>query len=206
MPRIGGTATLGRESGVTVRANGSVVTYEVTDPEARESYESLIAPRSGALLAYDDFESGGTGAWTTTGGTGGVDDGTSHTGRYALYHNVANGTMERTTGVNTTGYDAVVVEYWAQEGLRTFTPDAGPEPSEGENMTLQYYNASGGWTEVDRTLAVDGSPPTRYERRVYIGAADARHDGFRLRFVAPADASSDHWYVDDVRILGREER
>jgi len=206
MPRIGGTNYLDREPGVTVRANGSAVAYEVTGDEARESYRSLVAPQSGALLAYDDFESGSVPSEWSVSGVGGVDDRAQHTGRYALYHNTVNGTLNRTAGVNTTGYDAVVVTYWAQEGLPTGTPDAGPEPGEGENMTVQYYNASGQWKSVDRLLAVTGSPPVRYDRRVYINASDARHDDFRIRFRAPADANSDHWYVDDIRILGREER
>jgi len=209
VPRIGATEYLDRESGVTVRngtdTNRTVVAYDYTNAEARESYRSLIAPESGALLVYDDFESGSTGTWTVTGGTGGVDDDARNTGRYALYHNGGgDGTLNRTAALNTTGYDALVVSYWAQEGLPG-GPTAGPEPDEGENMTLQYYNASGVWKTADRTRAIDAGPPVRYDRRVYINASDARHDEFRIRFVTPADAPSDHWYVDDVRVLGREE-
>jgi hypothetical protein len=209
VPRIGATEYLDRESGVTVRngtaTNRTVVAYDYTNAEARESYRSLIAPESGALLVYDDFESGSPGTWTVTGGTGGVDDDARNTGRYALYHNGGgDGTLNRTPALDTTGYDALVVSYWAQEGLPG-GPTAGPEPKEDENMTLQYYNASGVWKTVDRTRAVDAGPPVRYDRRVYINASDAGHDAFRIRFVTPADAPSDHWYVDDVRILGREE-
>lgn len=212
LPRVGATEYLDRESGVSVRANGTsdngtVVVYDYTDAEARESYRSLIAPLSGALLVYDDFESGATGNWVGAGGgTVGIDDGARNTGRYGLYHNGnGDGRLNRTAALNTTPYDAIVVSYWAQEGLPTGTPNSGPEPDEGENMTLQYYNASGVWKTVDRTSAVDSGPPIQYDRRVYINASDAKHDGFRIRFVTPADAPSDHWYVDDIRILGREE-
>jgi hypothetical protein len=212
LPRLGATEYLDREPGVSVRANGTgangtVVSYDYTGAESRESYRSLIAPESGALLAYDDFESGGTGHWTVAGGgMGGVDDRAQHTGRYGLYHNgFAGGTLNRTEALNTTAYDAIVISYWAQEGLPTGNPNAGPESYEGENMTLQYYNASGVWKTADRTRAVDSGPPVRYDRRVYINASDAQHADFRIRFVTPSDAGSDHWYVDDIRILGREE-
>jgi hypothetical protein len=206
VPQVGGTAYLDREPGVSIRDNGSVVSYAVTDPEAREAYRSLVAPDSGALLLYDDFESGSVPAnWSVVNGTGGVDDRAANTGAYALYHNSVDGRLERTSGVNTTGYDAVVVAYWAQEGLPSGSPDAGPEPGEGENMTVQYLDENGQWVTVDRALAVDGSL-VRYDRRVYINASDARHDDFRVRFLTPADAGSDHWYVDDVRVRGRHER
>jgi hypothetical protein len=200
---------------VTVRRNGSTVAYDARGGESAEAYRSLIAPRSGALLAYDDFERpSGTPDWALTGGgANGTATGAVHTGGYAMYYTgtgvTTTGALERTATVDTTGYDAVVIEYWAQEGRVPdvgANPTAGPDLGEDEDLVLQYYDAGRGtWVTLDRLEPVENGLAS-FDRRIYVDEAAARSPSFRIRFAVSSDNTNDRWFVDDVRIRGREER
>ena len=214
-PRLGGTDYLARQPGVTVRRNGTTVAYDARGGESAEASRSLIAPRSGALLAYDDFENpSGTPDWALTGGgANGTATGAVHTGGYAMYYTgtgvTTTGALERTATVDTTGYDAVVIEYWAQEGRVPdvgANPTAGPDLGEDEDLVLQYYDAGNGtWVTIDRLEPVEDGL-AGFDRRIYVDEAAARSPSFRIRFAVSSDNTNDRWFVDDVRIRGREER
>jgi hypothetical protein len=164
--------------------------------------DKRVAPHSGSTLLYSNFEDGSLGPdWTLAGaGSAGVDSATSHTGARAAYHTgPTDGRLETTGGYNTSSYDEVVVEYWVQEGLPG-GPTAGPETSEGEDLTVQYYNGTA-WTTIDTITAIESGPPRTYYRTFRLGEP-AVTDDFRLRFVTPADNNNDQWYVDDVLIRG----
>jgi hypothetical protein len=167
-----------------------------------------VAPERGAVLFYSNYETGSFGPdWTTTGiGSFGVDAQANGSGSQAAYHNgPANGIgyiqMTSSAAVDTSGYDEVVIDFWAQEGLS----GNGPELSENELLTLQYLDDSSTWQNV---TSIEPDPSTQgvtFDRRYVLDAADdALHGDFRLRFYIPADNPDDYWYVDDVRITGRE--
>jgi hypothetical protein len=173
------------------------------------------APESGTTLLYENFENGTLDAnWTTTTDGPfpgqveiGVDSQVQHTGAYAAYVDAqtgistTEGRIEMANGRNTTTFDDIVVDYWAQEGLPSSN---GPEPAEGENLTVQYLDDSGSWVTLDRVDAKSGTIE-RYHRRVTVDAPAARHANFRIRFLVPVDQNSDRWYVDDVTVTGRRD-
>jgi hypothetical protein len=196
---------------------GFDVTYEDPAVSTRSSVTVEVgehpAPESGGTLVYENFENGSFDSeWTTTATAPslvdiGVDGQAHNTGAYAAYADgVATSSgeegrieLDSSAALNTTTFDAVVVEYWAQEGIPS---QNGPEANEGENLTVQYLDDSGTWRELDRVDA-SSAPEKTYDRSVEVTSQDALHDDFRIRFVAPSDQNSDRWYVDDVRILGR---
>ncbi|MBK8913578.1 MAG: hypothetical protein IPM64_03085 [Phycisphaerales bacterium] len=69
----------------------------------------------------------------------------------------------------------------------------------GESLVVEYYNVARLWTEINRVVS-DGSNPEHFTLWMHALPADARHNGFRLRFRAEVDENNDQWFVDDVRI------
>lgn len=194
-----------------------------------------VAPESGHVFLYSDFEESGLGSTAWTGsdidasepddyGAGNFDisSGIAHTGDGAAFHNgdpslipgsgYTNGTIETAGSYDTSSYDAVVVEFWAQEGEpggpgNPGGSDAGPETGEGEDLTVQYYNGTD-WVTVGELVppASPVSDPKQYYRRIRLDDPGALHSGFRFRFVMPADANSDRWFVDDIVLRGYYDR
>jgi hypothetical protein len=194
--------------------------FDLTYGTASVSYNTTIAvdvggdptPYAGVTLLYSHFEDtgGSLGAnWTLTNtdggsaGTAGVDTRAAHTGAAAAYHNGdGRGQLATATTYDTSAFEAVAVTFWAMEGYPTPSPpsDHGPEPGEGESLTLEYWSGSS-WVSVD-TVPADETATVSYERTVRIDDPAALHENFRIRFDAPADATTDHWYLDDVTIVG----
>jgi len=69
----------------------------------------------------------------------------------------------------------------------------------GEELVVEYLDHFLHWRELDR-IASDGIDQSAYVERSYLLPADARHDGFRVRFRAEVDAPDDDWYLDDLTI------
>ncbi|QOJ15650.1 MAG: hypothetical protein HRU75_13810 [Planctomycetia bacterium] len=81
--------------------------------------------------------------------------------------------------------------------LSYFTQHRFVEP--GESLIVEYYNVSRLWTEINRVIS-DGSDPEFFTLWMHALPADAKHNGFRLRFRVEVDENNDQWFVDDVRI------
>jgi hypothetical protein len=196
--------------------DSSTVSYNTT---LLVDVNETVASTSGGLLQYSNFEQANLQAtsWSrdsnVSAAPGDATDGkfalsgVSNTGSQSLVHNgntsSSSGTVDflnLSDKMNTTGYDRVIIEYWAEEGGGGSPGgDGGPEGGEREQLTLQYFNGTG-WENADR-LDADGTPTNNtYHRSVAIEDPEAFGDHFRIRFAMPADADSDEWFLDDVVI------
>jgi hypothetical protein len=135
-------------------------------------------------------------------GSAGVEnvDGADTAPRYAYIDSGASGGTNRSItlahALDTRGYGALDVSFYARQ-------DSANDPDgASEDLTVEYWTASGSWETVD-TLDSNGGGDggTDYRRQVRITDADALHDGFRLRF-AQDSATDAEWHVDTVEMLG----
>ncbi len=80
-----------------------------------------------------------------------------------------------------------IIGYWAAY--------AGGNPA--SQLVVDYRNAAGHWTELDRLLggAADDGP---FVQGVHGAPADAFHDAFRLRFRLESSSDTDEWSIDNV--------
>jgi len=81
--------------------------------------------------------------------------------------------------------------------LQFYTNHSGVEA--GEELIIEYLNASLDWTELDRIVSVGGAPGS-YTIHTYDLPPNARHNNFRLKFVTNTNESNDNWYIDDVSV------
>lgn len=186
-----GTITASLPNATSPEENVSVVVTEVTPPGGGGSVtvETILS---------DGFESG-LGNWSANSeGRVGTTTARSHLGaRSAVVNGDPTGRLV-SDDLDTSGASYLEVEYWA---YRT----DGPELDEDEDLRLQYQRADGSWTTIDvvRLRATGGGTTQRsFSRRLLVPDAAALRNGVRFRFTAEADASSDEWYVDDVRVYG----
>jgi hypothetical protein len=202
-----------REDGVyRLRYTGGDGTLMASLPNATSAEENVSvavievsAPSGGGNVTVetvlsDGFESG-LGNWSTNSqGNVGTTTAQSHLGfRSAVVNGDPQGRLV-SDDLDTSGASYLEIEYWA---YRT----DGPELDEDEDLRLQYQRADGSWKTIDvirlRDADGSGSPdPRSFSRRLLVPDAEALRDGVRFRFTAFADAGSDAWYVDDVRIYG----
>jgi hypothetical protein len=69
----------------------------------------------------------------------------------------------------------------------------------GEELVLEFTDATGAWIELDRVTS-DGTQQSAYvEQSVTIPAA-AYHDLVQFQFRAEVSDSTDDWFIDDVSI------
>ncbi|MDP2827005.1 MAG: LamG-like jellyroll fold domain-containing protein [Sulfuricellaceae bacterium] len=87
------------------------------------------------------------------------------------------------------------ISYWVKSGGGT----TNRAPDAGENLVAEYYNSSGSWTQLATYLA-NGSTTSSIYNASFLLPADAKHEGFRLRFrqLAGSGYDRDYWHVDDV--------
>lgn len=139
--------------------------------------------------AWEGFDNG------TTGVSGAEQNGDS--GQSAFHNGDGDGGLVMRDAVDTSGADRLAVELWAQEGQKS---GSGPERDEDETLTVQYLDANDDWTTLDTLQPDQSADGKEFYRRFELANADALHAGFKLRVVTPADATSDRWFIDDVRI------
>lgn len=87
------------------------------------------------------------------------------------------------------------ITYWVKSGGGT----TNRAPDAGENLVAEYYNNAGSWTLLATYLANGSTTSTIYNASFPL-PADAKHEGFRLRFrqLAGSGYDRDYWHVDDV--------
>ena len=81
--------------------------------------------------------------------------------------------------------------------LQFYTNHSGVE--NGEELVVEYLNVGLDWIELDRIVS-DGTNPAGFTVHTYTLPANARHNGFRLRFFTDTSETNDDWYVDNVSI------
>ena len=169
----------------------------ISKPEVNPFYNIS----SEIILFEDDFEDGSyVGDWTLS-GTGGVGTETSNSGIYSAYHR-SNGGSFTSNPFDLRGYTEVNVSYWVQQGNASLGSE---EPEPGEDLYVEYYNDTGGWSILDQFLGAD--PGATIYNGSHILPANALHSGFRLRFRQSqgSGGSSDWWHFDDVILKSNSE-
>jgi Metallo-peptidase family M12/Reprolysin family propeptide len=78
-----------------------------------------------------------------------------------------------------------------------FTQHKGVES--GETLTAQYWSTSGDWVTLN-TIVSSGTDQNDFVLWTHVLPTNAKHDGFRMRFVADGNDTGDDWYIDDIRV------
>lgn len=136
------------------------------------------------------FESG-FGNWTATNATrSGVNGDT--------FQSTSNSMFLRHDTVTSTSiaFDSAElgdIEVWVQRGSDTFSEN----PDNGEDLTLQYLNASNTWVTLE-TFFGNGTPGEEFTR-TYPMPESALHSNFRVRasYNGASGSDFDYWHIDD---------
>lgn len=117
--------------------------------------------------------------------------------RFALHFDgdATGGDEVRSQPINLLGKSDAVLQFAYERG------GAGNAPENGEDLSLDYFNADGEWINL---LVLPGSGPvtTSFSMQSVILPVDAYHSSFRFRFRNIASVGPfDDWYLDDIRIF-----
>jgi hypothetical protein len=69
----------------------------------------------------------------------------------------------------------------------------------GKKLFVEYWSSGGDWIILN-TITSDGVDELNFTQWLHNLPANARHDGFRIRFRTDSVDGTDDWYVDDVRV------
>jgi hypothetical protein len=69
----------------------------------------------------------------------------------------------------------------------------------GETLVVQYWSATGDWLTLN-TITSDGVDQNDFVQWTHALPGNARHDGFRMRFVVNGNDTGDDWYIDDISV------
>lgn len=136
------------------------------------------------------FESG-FGNWTATNATrSGVNGDTFQSSANAMF--LRHDTVT-STSIAFDSSNLGEIEVWVQRGSDTFSEN----PDNGENLTLQYLNASNSWVTLE-TFPGSGVAGEVFAR-TYAMPDSALHSNFRVRANLNGASGSDfdYWHVDD---------
>ncbi len=171
--------------------------WHIDDIVITESGTIAPPPPSSNLAANtcDDFENG-FGNWETSNSSrSGINSDTFNSSGNSMY--LRHDTVTTTSlPFNSGGVNEMTV--WVRRGADSFSEN----PDNGENLTLQYFNASSTWVSLE-TFTGSGSQGQIFNRTYALPTA-AQHANFRVRFVYPFASGSDfdYWHIDDVCFNG----
>lgn len=137
------------------------------------------------------FESG-FGNWTTTNATRSsinADTFQSANNSMFLRHNTVT-----TTSIAFDSTELGEIEVWVQRGSDAFSEN----PEAGEDLTLQYLNASSTWVTLE-TFSGNGTQGEVFAR-TYTMPVSAWHANFQVRATLATGSGSDfdYWHIDDL--------
>jgi FlgD Ig-like domain len=117
--------------------------------------------------------------------------------KFALHFDgdAKGGDEVRSQPINLFGKSDAVLQFAYERG------GAGNAPENGEDLSLDYFNADGEWINL---LNLPGSGPvtTSFSMQSVILPPDAYHSSFRFRFHNVASVGPfDDWYIDDIRLF-----
>jgi len=69
----------------------------------------------------------------------------------------------------------------------------------GKKFFVDYFNSAGKWINLN-TITSDGVTQDTYDFWQVALPANAKHNGFRIRFYPDGDDGTDDWYVDNIRV------
>jgi MSHA biogenesis protein MshQ len=164
--------------------------------------QSVVFAAPGDVLFQDDF-SGTLSQWNVNRGVGdaGIGTQTSNSPPSSMY--LRNGQVTVTSDTIDASVPAARLDVWIQRGSngRFDAP-----PYDGEDLLVQYLNASNVWVTLE-TFSSTGAAGETFNR-TYQLPADALHANLQIRF-AMQDGSSwwcgygyctGYWHVDDVSV------
>eukprot|EP00903_Cladosiphon_okamuranus_P002971 g2969.t1 len=137
------------------------------------------------------FESG-FGNWTATNTTrSGVNGNTFQSSSNSMF--LRHDTVT-STSIAFDSSELGEIEVWVRRGADTFSEN----PDNGEDLTLQYLNASNVWTTLE-TFPGNGTAGQIFER-TYAMPESALHANFRVRANLNGASGSDfdYWHIDDL--------
>lgn len=136
------------------------------------------------------FESG-FGNWTTTNATrAGINTDTFQSASNAMF--LRHDTVTATS-IAFDSSELGEIEVWVRRGSDTFSEN----PDNGENLTLQYLNATNVWMTLETFLG-NGTPGEVFSR-TYAVPESALHANFRVRanYNGASGSDFDYWHLDD---------
>ncbi|MEO1553170.1 MAG: hypothetical protein AAFR82_04500 [Pseudomonadota bacterium] len=137
------------------------------------------------------FESG-FGNWSTTNATrSGVNGDTFQSSSNSMY--LRHDTVT-STSIAFDSAELGEIEVWVRRGSDTFSEN----PDNGENLTLQYLNATGTWVTLE-TFPGNGTAG-EILARTYAMPESALHTNFSVRASLNGASGSDfdYWHIDDL--------
>ncbi len=181
----GATLNFGNGSGVTGSCSG-------TNPTDYAPYCGAGNP----VLDFnycENFEAGLPADWTITGrGEAGTNSDTASSGTQSLF--LRNRQVVVTTqSFNIASDDEVLLTAWIRRG-----GSFSELPDNGENLQVEYLNASGSWNTVATYLG--GGTPGEIFNLSVIFSGTQLHNKFQLRWnkVNGSNGDYDYWHIDDV--------
>lgn len=81
--------------------------------------------------------------------------------------------------------------------LEYYTEHRGP--GNGEALVVEFWSSELLWRTLN-TIVSDGVDETTFTKHAHVLPATAKHDDFRIRFRTQVDATTDRWFIDDIRL------
>lgn len=154
--------------------------------------ETVAVPTGGlGPGGCDNFENG-FGNWSTTiPARSGINSQTANSPSNSLY---LQGATVATTSIPFDTSNAEEMSVWVRRGADSFSEN----PDNGENLFLEYRNASNTWVSLE--VFPGGGTPGEILNRTYTLPAAALHPDFQIRFrlIGASGANFDYWHIDDV--------
>lgn len=148
-------------------------------------------PPSGMGVGLCERFESGFGNWTTTNGSrSGINGDTFQSASNSMF-------LRRNTVTSTSiAFDSDElgeIEVWVRRGSDVFSEN----PEAGEDLTLQYFNASGTWVTLE-TFPGNGTQGEVFAR-TYTMDESAWHAAFQVRATLSSGSGTDfdYWHVDD---------
>ncbi|KPL14430.1 MAG: hypothetical protein AMS26_10845 [Bacteroides sp. SM23_62] len=113
---------------------------------------------------------------------------------YALNLNgdAVGGDEIHSNAIDLSAESEVILSYYYQ---RT---GGGESPDSGDDLFVDYYNASGTWVNLKQYLGSEADMSI-FEQDVVLLPADAYHSDFKIRFRNTATSGNyDDWFIDDI--------
>jgi len=153
---------------------------------------SAQLPASGlSPNSCDDFEQGLINWYISDASLIGVDSSTSNSPSNSMFLHADTATA---TSIVIDGSTLESFSIWVRRGDHDFSED----PDTGEDLTVEFLDASNVWNTVETFLG-NGTDGEIYDR-TYTATAAMRHPNLQLRlsYANGSGANTDYWHVDDV--------
>lgn len=115
--------------------------------------------------------------------------------------NTGSGDILESSVIDLSGQKSATLQFRFERG------GAGNPTEAGNNLLIQFRDASGNWIELDRKLG-SGATMFQFGHAAVKLPAEALHSQFQFRFLTEGQSGAndlDDWFVDDVAVNGGDE-